>query len=332
MAAKTSTATSKDHILKGFQQVLEKQKALESKIVTKEELAERSKDREVVQRATGYTIETIVKGLAELQLVFGASVETLTRRLAEDAVKLDEVQRAITVETARIQNLQELRTAADALNILKQEYRDDLRAFEDEARQRTESLDGEIAAAHENWADEAKEHAAAVKKYEDRQRADRKKAEDDYAYELARKRKIEVDAFEEKKRLRLRELAAEDARRAAQWTDREAALAARKGEFDAHKAKVDAFPQELEEAVKKAREESIKETLADARVRAELLEKEIETNRKVAALQIGSLEATLAKQAEQLEALNAQLAGAVKQTQDLAHKAVEGTAHKTSAA
>jgi hypothetical protein len=328
MATKSGTASSKEQILKAFHQVLERQKTLESKIVTKEELAERAKDREVVQRAGGYTIETIVKGLAELQLVFGTSVETLARRLGEDSGKLEELQRAIAVETERTQHLVELRTAADALNILKQEYRDDLRAFEDDVRTRTEALDGDTAQARAAWAEEARAHAAAAKKYEDRQKAERKKAEDDYSYELARKHKVEVDAFDEKRRVRLRELGAEDTKRTAQWNEREAALAAQKAEFEGHKAKVDAFPHELEESVKKAREDGIREASGDAKVRAELMEKEVEANRKVAALQIQSLESTLARQAEQIDALTAQLQNAVTQTQGLAHKAIEGTARK----
>src|SRR5262249_52829167 len=123
--------------------------------------------------------------------------------------------------------------------------------------------------------------------------------------------------FEEKKKIKHRDLATEDARLAASWSDREAALALRKAEFDLQKAKVDASPQELDEVFKKAREEAIRDTFADAKVKSDLTERKIEANRKVFTLQIQSLEGALAKQAEQTTALTAQLEAAVKQTQDL---------------
>jgi hypothetical protein len=326
--ARTNPANPKEQVLAAFQQLVEKQRLLASKIVTNEELAERAKDREVVKVASGYTIETIIKGLAELQLDFGGSVETLTKRLQEDSVKLEELRRAIRVETERLENLEELRTAADALNILKQENRDALRVFEEQARERTETLDAEVARARAQWADEVKAYEAAVRKYEERLATTRKKAEADYDYELARTRKVEADAFEEKKRMRLRAATEEDTRRNTNWAEREALLASRKADYELHQKKIDAAPQEIEDAAKKAREDAIRETLADAKIRADLMEKEIEANRKVAALQIQSLEATLAKQTEQIDTLTAQLQAAVKQTQELAHKAVEGTSRR----
>lgn len=321
-------STDKGHVLAAFQRLVEKQRGLASRIVTKEELAERAKDREIVRVASGYTIEAIIKGLAELQLAFGGAIENLTKRLSEDAVKLSELQRAIEVEGTRQQILEELRTAAEALNILKQEQRDELLAFEEQARQRTETLDTEVADRRSRWADEQKNFEAAAKKFEELLAAERKKAEADFDYETARKRKVEADAFEENKRLRLRESDEQDTRSSASWKEREAVLAARKAEFEAHKAKVDAFPQELEAAIQKSRDEAVRDTLAEAKIKAELLEKEVEANRKVFSLQIQSLEATLGKQADQIDDLTKQLQAAVKQTQDLAHKAVEGTARR----
>jgi hypothetical protein len=327
----TRPGNTKEQVLTAFKRVLERQSALASKLVTKEEQAEQANNLEVVRAASGYTIENIVKGLAELQLSFGGAIDNLTKRLGEDAVKLEELQRALSVETNRFQHLTEIRTAADALNILKQEYSDDLYQFEAQAKQRTEALDAEQAQIRGRWAEEAKEHEAAIKKFDETLAATRTKAENDFNYQLTRTRKIDEDAFEEKKLLALRANTEDDGRRNADWTAREAALVLRVAEFNAHKKKVDEFSQELDEQVKKAREESLKDTFADAKIKAELLEKEVEANRKVSALQIQSLESTLVKQAEQLEAITGQLQAATKQTQELAHKAIEGTSRRPSA-
>jgi hypothetical protein len=324
----TRPGNSKEQILAAFKRVLERQKSLASKLITKEEQAEQANNLEVVRAASGYTIENIVKGLADLQLAFGGAIDNLTKRLLDDSVKLDELQRALSVETNRFQHLTEIRAAADALNILKQEYSDDLHQFEEQAKLRTEALDTEQAQVRGRWAEEAKAHDAAAKKFDENLADTRAKAENDFNYQLARTRQIDVDSFEQKKLLALRSNAEEEARRNTNWAEREAALVLRAAEFAAHKKKVDEFSQELDEQVKKTREEAIKETFADAKIKAELLEKEVEANRKVSALQIQSLEATLVKQAEQLEALTAQLQAATKQTQELAHKAIEGTSRR----
>lgn len=327
MVSKPSTTSSKEHILKSFQQVIDQQKALKSRIITAEEAAERAKEREVVKAASGYTVEVIVKGLADLQLHFGDTIDNVTRRLTDEASRLEQLRRAIEVETAYVKHLRDVMIAADALSILKQEHREALKVFEEQARERREALDAEVRKSRAEWSEERAKHEQEGKKYEEKLARERSKAEEDFNYELARKRKLEADAMAEKKAQTERQITDEDARRTKQWAEREAALAAKAAEFATHKARVEAFPQEMDEAVKKAREEAIKETFADAKVKAELLEKEVEANRKVYALQVESLEATLKKQAEQIDSLSAKLQVALTQAQELALKAIEGTAH-----
>jgi hypothetical protein len=327
MASKPSTASSKEHILKSFQQVVDHQKALQSRIVTAEEAAERAREREVVKTASGYTVEVIIKGLADLQLHFGDTIDGVARRLTDEASRLEDLRRAIEVETAYVKHLRDVMIAADALSILKQEHREALRSFEEQARERREALEAEIRKSRAEWGEESSRHEQDVKKYEEKLARERTKAEEDFNYDLARKRKLEADAMIEKKAQTERQIGEEDGKRAKQWTEREAAIAQKAAESAQHKARVDAFPQEMDEAVKKAREEALKETFADAKVKAELLEKEVEANRKVYALQVESLEQTLKKQSEQIDAISAKLQVALTQTQELALKAVEGTSH-----
>src|SRR5262249_44752580 len=125
-------------------------------------------------------------------------------------------------------------------------------------------------------------------------------------------------------------IAEEDQRRNKQWAEREAALAGKAAEHAAHQARVEAFAQETDEAAKKARDEALRETFADAKIKAELLEKEVEANRKVYALQVQELEATLTKHGEQIASLTARLQVALTQVQELAHKAIDGTSGRAS--
>lgn len=331
MASKSGSASSRENILKAFQQVVDHHEAQKARIITAEEAAERAREREVVKVASGYTVEVIIKGLADLQLHFGDTIDMVAKRLSGEASRLDELRRAIDVETAFGKQLNDIRIAADALSILKQEHREALKGFEEDALEKREALDAEIKQSQSDWAAERAQHEAEVKKYDEKLARDRKKGEDDFAYELARKRKLEADALADKREKAERQIDEEEGRRKKQWAEREALLAQRAEEHALHKAKVEAFPQEVDEAAKKAREESLKEGFADAKVKAELLEKEVEANRKVYALQISSLEETVKKQGEQIEAFTAKLQIALSQAQELALKAIEGTSHSHAA-
>ena len=88
-----------DEMWQEFQQLLAETKRVESKITTKEEIAARQQDKEIVERACTYTIESVVKELVDLQLVFDRTIDELTNQLSRESVKLDEVQKAISVET-----------------------------------------------------------------------------------------------------------------------------------------------------------------------------------------------------------------------------------------
>jgi hypothetical protein len=328
MAAKPSTQSSKDQILKAFQQVADHQRAQKARIVTAEEAAERARERAVVKTAEGYTVEVIIKGLADLQLGFGDTIDDVVRRLTGESSKLDEMRRAIEIETAYAKHLSDVSVAADALSILKQEHREALRVHDEEARTQTEALESEIKETRAAWDEARLTHEREVARFEEKLGRDRGKSEADFNYELARKRKVEADSMADKRAKTERDLTEEEQRRGKQWVEREAVLASKAAELASNKARVEAFPQEMDEAAKKAREDALRETFGEAKVRAELLEKEVEGNRKVYALQVESLEATLKKQAEQIDSLSARLQVALTQVQELAHKAIEGTSQR----
>jgi len=57
---------SKQQLMQAFQQIIADRKKLESKIATKQEEAEKAKNKETLEAASTYTVDSIVKGLADL--------------------------------------------------------------------------------------------------------------------------------------------------------------------------------------------------------------------------------------------------------------------------
>ena len=70
MATETDT---KQHILDAFQQLFEARRQFPFRLAMREEVAEKERDKRVVETASTYTVESVVKGLAELQLHFGGA-------------------------------------------------------------------------------------------------------------------------------------------------------------------------------------------------------------------------------------------------------------------
>ncbi|WP_164927956.1 hypothetical protein [Deinococcus radiodurans] len=84
---------------------------------------------------------------------------------------------------------------------------------------------------------------------------------------------------------------------------------------------MEAFPAELEEAVKKAREEGIRQANADAKVRSDLLERDWEASKQSYELHLDSLQAAVAAAEAQVAELQAQQQRVSEQTQNLATRA-----------
>src|SRR5919199_4591608 len=326
-----ATKDSKDQIFKAFQQILTYRKTIDSKIATKEEEAEKEKNKQVLEVASTYTIDSIVKGLAELQLEFSSIVNGLSEKLGTEASKLDELKKAIAIETRHLQELQQIRVVADALHLLTQEHQENLKNLEQNAANRREALEKDRTEKHKLWEKEQEDFENSVREQNELLIKERQRQEADYQYELERQRKIETDEYEELKRSQERELQEANQQKGKQWSEREKILTENQSFFEENQKKVDAFPTELDEAVKKARDEAIKEVHQDANVKAELLEKEWESTKQGYEFKIQSLEQNIQRQTEQIENLTAQLQEALRQSQALAMRAFDNSSNGNSA-
>ncbi|MBD2455705.1 hypothetical protein H6G80_16645 [Nostoc sp. FACHB-87] len=319
---------SKQQLIQAFQQILAEQKKLESKIATKQEEAEKAKNQEILTAASTYTVDSIVKGLADLQLEFGSIVTSLSEKLAKENSKLDELNRAIEIATQNLQELQRIRIVADTLDILTQEHQEKLKTLEQDTASKQESIEKEIALKRKEWQKEQSEYEEAITAYNDTTNKERQREQEEYQYKLETTRKLNTDAYEAKKRTSERDIQEKTEQKEKDWTEREKVLSSNQALFKEYQQKVAAFPTELEEAVKKAREEAIKETSQKAKIEADLFEKEWESTKQSYELKIQSLEQTITKQTEQIESISTQLQATLKQAQDLAMRAFGNSAAK----
>ncbi len=312
---------SKAKILQNFQQILAENKKIESKVETKEQEAEKAKNKQLLEVASTYTIDSIVKGLADLQLDFGSVINGLSEKLSAESSKLDELKRGIEIETAQLQQLQQIRVVADALYILTQEHQEKITALEQSAASQREVIEKDTIQKRKVWEKEQQEFDTTFEERSTLIIKERQQETADYRYELDRSRKVETDEYEETKRKLERELQQSTREKEKNWVEREKVLSDNQAEFAKNQTKASGFEEELKQAHVKAKEEAIQEVSREAKVKADLVDKEWEGTKQGYELKVQSLQQTIGRQAEQIAEISAQLQATMKQAQDLAMKA-----------
>ena len=322
---------AKEQLKQAFQQIVADKKRLEFQIATRQEIAEKEKNQQVLEVASTYTVDSIIKGLADLQLEFGGIVRQLSEKLANENSKLDELKLAIEIEVQHLQELQEIRIAADTVHILNQEHQEQLSRLEQNNSSQKQVLEKAIIEQRKNWQQEQSEYESILSQQNELLLRERQRETEDYQYRLELTRKINTDAYDSRKRNLEREVQEVTQIKQKQWTERETLLTEQQPSFEENLKKIESFNVELEEAIKKAREEAIRDVHQDAKVKADLFEKEWQSTKQNYELKVQDLEGSITKQIEQIHGLENQLQAAMKQSQDLAMRAFENASGKFTA-
>ncbi len=322
---------AKEQLKQAFQQIVADKKKSEFKIATRQEIAENEKNQQVLEVASTYTVDSIIKGLADLQLEFGGIVRQLSEKLANENSKLDELKLAIEIETQHLQELQEIKIAADTVHILNQEHQEQLSILEQNNSSQKQVLEKAIIEQRKSWQQEQSEYESMLLQQNELLLRERQRETEDYQYRLELTRKINTDAYDSRKRNLEREVQEITQIKQKQWTERETLLTEQQPLLKETLKKIEFFNVELEEAIKKAREEAIRDVHQDAKVKADLFEKEWQSTKQNYELKVQDLEGSITKQIEQIHGLENQLQAAMKQSQNLAMRAFENASGKFTA-
>ena len=324
--SQTEFSSSKNQILAEFEKLLAAEKENGLKVATREEEAKKQKNQELLELASGYTVDNIVNTMASLQLDFGNIISNLSGDLTTEANKLDELKRAIVVEQKHLEQIQKVRLVADALYILRQEHQERLRLLENNTNEQREAITKEMEQTRKLWEQEEQEFTTKVEEENQLLAREREKEAVDYQYTIERNRKIETDEYEEIKRLQEREMQQLSIQKEKSWEEREQILTEQEPEFVKNQEKVAGFEEELKQAYNKARGDAIKDAEREAKVKADLIEKEWEVAESTAQLEIQSLEETIESHRARISELNEQLQAATNQAQNLAMRAFANSA------
>lgn len=338
-ARKPNDKNTKVEILQAYEELAKEKAALKSEIdqlekgsqsatVEKAKLEPKTAMNQSsnVQQKMNSTIES----LAKIQLGFGSAASELSEQLSNQAFKLAEIREAIDKEVEELKQLHNLEISEDILDTLVKSYEDNAKAYQEEFSQRYEVLSQEILEERNTWVKEQDEYKLTTKERNENIQKTRQRETAEYKYDLELQRKLETDEYEQRQKALFKELEEIQEQINKQWSEKEKEVSDREKQFEEAKAKVEAFPKEKEAAIKKATEEGKGIAHYQAKIKADLYAKDVEGQKRFYEQRLQSLEQTISNQDSRIQNLAKQLDSALKQVQDLAVKAIEGSANVNS--
>lgn len=281
-------------------------------VSVKEQEARQSHAKNVLTDVSGLTAESAVKKVTEAGLTINKTLAGINEQVMALVDELKQLDEAIALKTEELNGLHGKDIAASAIDVLVAEY----------DRQKAD-LQAEMERLQKEIADNRAQSAAALATEQEAAEVARKRAEEEYTYNIQIQRKKEQDAFAEQIRLQAATERDRKEKLEKEWATREEALKLREKELEDLRKQVADLPAVLK------KEADTAAAIAGNRVKSEwemkftLAQKDAETAQRVASMEISSLKDTNHKQAQALQTLQTELAEAKRQVQAIAEKALE---------
>lgn len=346
MAQKINSKNTKAQILEAYEELTQEKSALESQVkqltktsqvtqtVIPNNQSSDSPKKKVMTTANNRfnnNITLTIQSLEKVQTNFGSAVSHLSEQLIAEASLLVELNKVATDELAELEELHNIENIEDdTLFNLIEEYETTVKTNEEELNKQQETLARELEGLQKSWHKEKQNHNREVREREQEYLTNKKRNEEQYIYDLELERQLDEEQYEAEKQALYQELKEARENQEKQWQEREESINQQEKEQQETKAKLEQLEQELELKIKQAKEEGKGIGNYQAKIKSDLLSKEIEGERHNYELRIATLEETINNQGIRQQKLSEQLEASLKQVQDLAVKAIEGTSNRNS--
>ena len=276
-------------------------------------------------------MQSTIDNLILLQFGFGGAVSELSEKLTSEAAKLGELRRTVGEEVQQLQELHSLEDVAeDTLDNLIQQYEESAKTFVSEISEQRETVEQELLEQRQAWEKEQELQKLAVKERNENQQKTRNRDEELYNYDLELQRNLDIEEYDQRQDRLHKDIEESEREQEKQWAEREKLIAEREKVSAEVKAKVEAFPKELEANIKNGKDNGRNIGNYQAKIKSDLLLKDMEGQKQNYELQIQGMLQTMQNQDARIASLSKQLDSALKQVQDLAVKAIEGSSNLSS--
>ena len=336
-----NSKNTKAEILAAYKEVEKQKKVLESEVKAKakstpvigKNIVSNSNQINLAttNKAGNKNISHTIVSLEQIKDSFGGAVSNLSEQLIMEATQLEAIRSAIALEKSELENLHKLTEVDEStVDVLLEQYQANAKKYAAQLSQQKESDEQEITALKQAWKKEQETHARLTEREREEYRQSQLREKEEYEYNLDKIRDLDEEEYEQEKKARKQEL--DDTRQTLekQWQEKETEIAKQEQEYIVAREKVAAFDEQLRAKIKQGTEQGKGIGIYQTKIKADLRTKEIEGEQQNYQLRIESLEQTIKHQSTRISKLSQQLDSSLQQVQDLAVKAIEGTANRNS--
>jgi colicin import membrane protein len=304
---------SRAEVEEEFEAIRQEAAASRESADAKAEELSKVKELEVRQSVEGITIEGVVRKISDLSVEISKALSGLSEKLLGEVNVFASVREAVALERRELERLHKIDVAATALDQLVQDY-----------TLQKQSLEEQITSQRVAWEEEKRQAERERKEQEENLRKQRQREIEDYEYKKALERKKAQDQYDEEVKARERQNREKQEALEKSWQQREAALKEQEGEFAQLKKESQEFPARLKKESELAAGQASRAAQERFERELTLLKKESESEKRLAELQIKSLQEEISRQAAHMAGLQKQADEAKQQVQEIAVRAIEG--------
>jgi hypothetical protein len=310
------------------------QQANSAKKSSKSNVQKESTPKEIIKVVTKIgdidNLNGVIGALNTIQDSIGAAISQCANMQMIEAEQLEVLQKNIEDCQTQLKDLYDVDFDDDTLENIVKEYETTKETFTEAFDEQKATYEEQFTEKIKDWRKEQLLYNIELKERNDADNTEQKREQTEYKYQLTLERNLETDIYEQKHKGLQEELNETRDNKLEEFKVLEEAVKEREVEFSDYKTKYEELPKRLEKAIKTAEHIGTSIIERDAKVKMNLLKREVENESNTNVLKINSLNSFITKQESQIARLTAQLETAMKQAQNLAIKAIEGTANAES--
>jgi chromosome segregation ATPase len=267
-----------------------------------------SKETEILHAVADLDMEGVNSTIGETQIEVQKTLADLSAKLLEKLQILRQIEDAIQYKSDDLKRHHDIEAKVTELDELEAQIEQRKREWEEEQARKRREFEEQRSERAKAWQREEQE-------YDYQKRIERRQKEDEFAQAMIQRERENRDKQEQLDK---------------NWAEREGELAKHEAELVELREKVTGMPEAIKKAENAASQIAANSVKKEYETKAQLAQKDAETIQKLAAQEIGSLQATITKLNTQIEEMRRDLSQAHHDAKDISAKALDSAAGRSA--
>lgn len=299
--------STKADLLKAYEEMKEKfEKAQTEQLPLLQQTAIKTQEEKILKKTEALIPEKLENDITSLRKQVQLSLEGLKEQLITEGQNLNDLRKAIEIESKHLEEVYNIKLAADSLQTLIADYETKQTELSKKKVIEESSLREEISGQRKEW----------------------EREQEEYKYNLKIERKKEQDQYELNQDKKQAEWQANIDKKEREIAEKEEAVNNSASEIENMRKEIELFPKKLDTAVKEARQETEKTLQKDFSIEKQIAEQQRSSEKMMLEAKNNTLQELIKSQTSEIISLKKSLSEASQHAQDLAAAVIENAGYK----